>query len=129
MNCEEIRVNMRETTPEEIAENRRLTELMFKLNHTMMLDDEYQVILKEIFGDNLGEGSMVAAPISGACVNNVKMGKNCFINSNALLMARGGITLEDNVIIAANVQILTNNHDLDDLNILTCKPVLIKESA
>ncbi len=44
-------------------------------------------------------------------------------------MARGGITIEDHVRIAANVQLISNNHDPYDLAILTCKPVVIKESA
>jgi len=51
------------------------------------------------------------------------------INSNFLAMARGGITIEDNVMIAANVQLIFNNHDLYDRWVLTCKPVLIKEGA
>ena len=44
-------------------------------------------------------------------------------------MARGGITIEDGAQIAANVQLLSNNHDPYDLQVLTCKPVLIKEGA
>lgn len=44
-------------------------------------------------------------------------------------MARGGITIEDDVQIAANVQLLTNNHDPYDRQILTCKPILIKQGA
>ena len=45
------------------------------------------------------------------------------------MMARGGITIEDGVQIAANVQLLSNNHDPYDLQVLTCKPVLIREGA
>ena len=44
-------------------------------------------------------------------------------------MARGGITIEDNVMIAANVQLLSNNHDEYDRQILICKPILIKKGA
>lgn len=44
-------------------------------------------------------------------------------------MARGGIAIEDGVQIAANVQLISNNHDPYDLSILTCKPVLIKKAA
>ena len=44
-------------------------------------------------------------------------------------MARGGITIDDNVQIAANVQLLSNNHDPYDRQILTCKPIHIKEGA
>lgn len=52
-----------------------------------------------------------------------------FINNNLLAMARGGITIEDDVQIAANVQLLTNNHDPYERQILICKPILIKKGA
>lgn len=129
MECKEIRVDMRNMTPEEMVQGQRMMQLMFRLNHTEPMTEEYAEILKELFGDRLGEGSYVAAPISGAAFDQVVIGKNVYINSNALLMARGGITIEDNVMIAANAQIISNNHDPYDLQILTCKPVVIKESA
>lgn len=44
-------------------------------------------------------------------------------------MARGGIMIGDNVQIAGNVQLLSNNHDPYDRQILTCKPVVIKDGA
>lgn len=62
-------------------------------------------------------------------MSQMKIGKNVFINSNMLAMARGGITIEDGVQIAGNVQLLSNNHDPYDLAVLTCKPVVIKEAA
>ena len=120
---------MRNMDPERRAEGQRCTRLLFQLNHTMPFTEEYSAVLRELFGDNLGEGSYVATPLSGACVSSVKIGRNVFINSNLLAMARGGITIEDNVQIAANVQLISNNHDPYDLQVLTCKPVLIRESA
>ena len=44
-------------------------------------------------------------------------------------MARGGITIGDHARIAANVQLLSNNHDPYDLDVLTCKPVEIGDYA
>ena len=44
-------------------------------------------------------------------------------------MARGGITIEDDVQIAANVQMISNNHDPYERQILLCKPVLIRQGA
>lgn len=94
---------------------------IFKLNQTMPYTDEYFKVLKEVFGDNLGENSIVNAPIQGACIDRIKIGNNVFINSNTLFMARGGITIEDDVQIAANCQLLTNNHDPYERQVLTCK--------
>ena len=69
------------------------------------------------------------APVAGAAIDMLKIGNNVYINSNSLLMARGGITIEDDVLIAANVQLLSNNHDEYERQILTCKPIHIKKGA
>ena len=58
---------------------------------------------------------------------NVKIGKN--LMNGALMMLEGGITIEDTVLIIANVQLISNNHDPYDRYVITCKPVLIKEGA
>ena len=123
------RVDMREMTDEEMAEAFRMSEIVFKINHTMPNTEEYNNLLKELLGDNLGENSQIMAPIAGAAFDHLKVGNNVFINSNSLLMARGGITIEDDVMFAANVQLLSNNHDEYDRQVLTCKPIIIKKGA
>lgn len=129
MDCKEEIVDVRIPHPEEFEKGKTLMQNVFKLNQTMPYTEEYFKTLKEIFGDNLGENSIVNAPIQGACIDRIKIGKNVFINSNTLFMARGGITIEDDVQIAANCQLLTNNHDPYERQILSCKPILIKEGA
>ena len=123
------RVDIREMTSEELSEAIRMNEIVFKINHTMPNSEEYNNLLKELFGDNLGENSQIMAPIAGAAFGKLKIGNNVFINSNSLLMARGGITIEDDVMLAANVQLLSNNHDEYDRQVLLCKPIHIKKGA
>lgn len=120
------RVDMREMTEEEMIKAGKMAEIVFKLNHTMPNTDEYSSLLKELLGDNLGENSQIMAPIAGAAFDRIKIGDNVFINSNSLLMARGGITVENDVMMAANVQLLSNNHDEYDRQVLTCKPIHFK---
>ena len=129
MNCEEIRVDMREMTQEDRAEGARMMQLVFRLNHTMPQTPEYAEILGELFAERIGEGSYLAAPLSGAAFDRIRIGRHVYVNSNCLMMARGGITIEDNVQIAANAQLISNNHDEYDRMILTCRPVLICEGA
>lgn len=129
MICEEFKYDLRLQDEESKKKLVWQEELVFKLNHTMRFQPEYGHLLKELFGDNIGMNSMVASPIYGSCISNVKIGKNVYINPNCLMMARGGITIEDGVQIAANVQLLSNNHDPYDLMILLCKPVLLREHA
>ena len=49
--------------------------------------------------------------------------------NGALMMGRGGITLEDKVLVAANAQLISNNHDPYEREVLICKPILIKYGA
>ena len=123
------RVDMREMTPDEMIKMAEMAEIVFKLNHTLPNSEEYNELIKQLFGDNIGENSTVMAPIAGAAFDHIKIGNNVYINSNSLLMARGGITIEDDVMLAANVQLLSNNHDEYDRQVLSCKPIHIKRGA
>ena len=124
----EERVDMHSHTPEDMEKAKQQAQLAFKLNHTMPMTDEYTEVMRQLF-ENIGEGSVVTAPVQVVCADKVTIGKNVFINGNCLMMSRGGITIEDDVMIAANVSLLTNNHDPYERQILTCKPVLIKQGA
>lgn len=129
MDVKEERVDLRIPDPVSMEEGKRLAQLIFNLNHTMPMTEEYNDILNELFGERLGEGSFIATPIQMVCADKIKIGKNVFINSNFLAMSRGGITIEDDVQIAANVQVISNNHDPYERQVLLCKPVFIKKGA
>ncbi len=126
---EDIRVDMRQRDAYDMDAYLRQEELIFKLNHTMPRTKEYQDILDELFGERMGKDSFLRAPLAGAAFDKMTIGNRVFINSNLLAMARGGITIEDDVQIAANVQLLSNNHDPYDRQVLLCKPIVIKEGA
>jgi len=126
---EEQRVDPRLATAEERAEGVRQAQVLFKLNHTMPYTDEYNALLKELFGSNMGKGGFIMPGLTGVCFDRVKIGDNVMIMNNCLMMSRGGITIDDGAMIAANVQLISNNHDLYDRMILTCKPVHICKNA
>ena len=125
---EEIRIDMRELTPEEQAQGVKEVQLCFRLNNTMPFTKEYDELVHEIFGE-FGEGSRLMAPTSVVRGKNVKIGKNVVIQTNSLFMSAGGITIEDDVLVAANTQLISNNHDPEEHQILTCKPVVLKRNC
>ena len=129
MDVKEERVDLRIPDPARMEEGKRTAQLIFKLNHTVPMTEEYDKVLEELFGERLGEGSYIASPVQMVCAEKVKIGKNVFINSNFLAMSRGGVTIEDDVQIAANVQVISNNHDPYERQVLLCKPVLIRRGA
>lgn len=78
MDCKEFTVDLRKAEPKELKAVESLTELLFKLNHTLPRSNEYHQILKEVFGDNIGENSYIAPSLNGAAINRMKIGSNVF---------------------------------------------------
>ena len=95
---EEFRVDMRLTTPEEQAKYMQQGALLHRFNNCMPYSAEKQEAAKALFGDNLGEGSMVQPPLKGVCFDMVHIGKNVMIMPDCLMMSRGGITIEGHTI-------------------------------
>lgn len=124
----EIRIDVRKQTPEELELAKHHAQLVFRFNHTMPCTPEYDALMREIFPD-MGEGSIVQAPLTAVRPHMVRIGKNVVVMNGCLMMAAGGITIEDKVLIAANVQLISNNHDLGDRAVITCRPVRICRNA
>ena len=124
----EIRIDMRKATPEERAQGMKEAQLCFKINHTMPYTDEYNAMVQQLFGE-FGEGSRLMPPTIVVRGQNVKIGKRVMVMNNSLFMSAGGITIEDDAMVAANVQLISNNHDLKDRQLLICKPVRICRNA
>ncbi|WP_407463171.1 acyltransferase [Methanobrevibacter sp.] len=123
------RIDLDQITQDELELSIKQSKLLFKFNHTEPMTEEYASILNELLDGNIGENSTITTPFAGAAFNNIKLGNNVFINSNCLAMARGGITIEDDVMIAGNVQLLSNNHDEYERQVLTCEEIIIKKGA
>lgn len=126
---EEFRIDMRKPEEADPAEGIRCSQLCFKINHTMPYTEEYDALVKELFMDNIGENSRVMPPVTVVRGNKVRIGKNVVVMNNSLFMAAGGINIEDDVIVAANAQLISNNHDFYDHAVLTCKPVHLKHNC
>lgn len=126
---DEVRIDLRIPNEERMEESVRSAQLCYKLNHTMPYTDEYNALLKELFGDTIGEGSRLNAPIFVNIAKNVKIGKNVVIMNGFQCMSAGGLVIEDGVMISLNCTIATNNHDVYDRAVITCKPVRIKKNA
>lgn len=127
---EETRIDMRLQTPEQIAEAVKAAQLCFKLGQTMPYTPEYDAIVAELFEKNgLGEGTRIMPGLVVVRPGSVHIGANCVIMNNCLMMGAGGITIEDGCQVATNVQLISNNHDLHDRQILTCKPVHLKKNC
>ena len=126
---EEIRIDVRKQSAEELALAAHLSQLVHKFNHALPYSEEWSCLQQEIFNGKIGTGSRVMTPMTAVRPNCVTIGKNVIVMNGCLMMSAGTITIEDDVRIAANVQLISNNHDPYERNIITCKPVVVKKGA
>lgn len=119
---EEIIIDSRHQTQEEVKANQKNAQVCFELNRAMPYSDEYWQKLHELFG-TVGEGSRVMTPTNVVRGKNVRIGRNVVVMNNVLFMSAGGITIDDDARVAANVQLISNNHDLQNHDLLICRPV------
>ena len=110
------------------AEGKRTKALLFEWNQCDPSSTRYQEIAKELFGD-FGEGSKVHTPFYCNLAKNIHIGKNVTIMPYFKCMSAGQVYMEDDVRIALDVKVITNNHDFYYRDILTVEAVRIGKNA
>lgn len=125
---EEIRIDVTKQTEEELALANQHAQLIFRFNNTMPGTAEYDELMHMIF-PIMGENSRVGTPLTAVRPHMVKIGRNVVVMPGCLMMSAGGIVIHDGAMIAANVQLISNNHDLYERQVITCKPVHIGKNA
>ena len=71
---------------------------------------EIRDLLSQITGSRIDESVAVFTPLYLNYGKNTKIGKNVFINFDCVFLDQGGITIEDNVLIAPKVSLLSEGH-------------------
>lgn len=107
----------------------RCRKLCFTINQTYPEREKILKFEKQLFQNNIAEGSFVTPPfqVDYACQMEIK--SNVFVNHGLTCMSAGGIVLEEGVMIGPDVSLLTVNHDKEDLQVIICKPIVIKKGA
>jgi len=107
-----------------LREAKRTEDLLYEFNKTKPGTDESNKCLHELLQD-MGEGSWVKPPMYTNLASNIHVGRNVAIMPYFNCMAAGNVQIDDNVSIALNVSIITNNHDFYQRDIITVKDVRI----
>ena len=98
----------------ELAADRDVTvKKLYEYNNMYPLDREKrQEAIRSLLG-KVGENCTVEQPLFCTYGYNTTLGDNCFINVNCKLMDSGKITIGNNVFIAPNVCLVTEEHAMD----------------
>ena len=84
-------------------------KLLVKLNNSFD-PAEIKKLLSQIIGSEIDESVAVFTPLYINYGKHTKIGKNVFINFDCVFLDLGGITIEDNVLIAPKVSLLSEGH-------------------
>lgn len=127
---EEQRYDMKDAEfRKSIEEIHKCNKICWQINTTEPFSEKSRQLMEELFNGNLPQNAGFFPPMYIDMGSNMKIGEHVIINQNFTCMARGGITIDDNVMIGPEVTLLTANHDFEDHWVLLCKPIHICENA
>lgn len=99
--------------PELVADREVTVKKLYEYNNLHPLDrDARQAAIRGLLG-KVGENCVVEQPLFCTYGYNTTVGDNFFLNVNGKLMDSGKITIGNNVFIAPNVCIVTEEHAMD----------------
>jgi acetyltransferase-like isoleucine patch superfamily enzyme len=107
------------------------TKALLILMNNSSNPSEIRNLLSQIIGANVDESTTVFTPLYINYGKNTTIGKNVFINFDCVFLDLGGISIEDNVLIAPKVSLLTEGHPIEPENrqSLTVAPIHLKKNA
>ncbi len=101
--------------------------------NTLVTDDigEIRAVFSRLIGKNVDDSFFLIPPFYSDFGENIEIGRNVFVNHACTFMDRGGITLEDEVLIGPKVNLITTSHPIDpsQRRATISKPILIKKRA
>jgi acetyltransferase-like isoleucine patch superfamily enzyme len=105
-------------------------QILNKLNATAHTDD-VRKLLSKVIDQEIDSSTSVFPPFYTNYGKNITLGKGVFINHACSFLDLGGITIEDDVMIAPRVNITSENHPVEVSKRKTLVPgkVTIKKNA
>jgi acetyltransferase-like isoleucine patch superfamily enzyme len=118
--------------PQIYAIIRKAIRITSELN-TMRVDDNEQVneVFSELINKPVDDTFFLIPPFYTDFGHNIQVGRNVFVNHACTFMDRGGITLEDNVLIGPKVNLITTNHPTEpgQRRSTISLPIVLKQGA
>ncbi|WP_250254354.1 sugar O-acetyltransferase [Chryseobacterium sp. Marseille-Q3244] len=105
-------------------------KLLIQMNNTSE-PDEVRSFLAQITGSEIDKSTNIFTPLHINYGKNTRIGKNVFINFDCTFLDLGGITIEDNVLIAPKVSLLSEGHPVspEERHSLLVGAIHIKKNA
>ena len=123
-------------TPESaamVASVKRAMAITPVLNR-LTFDDaaEIRAVFSDLTGNQVDESFSLIPPFYTTGGENIRVGRNVFINQNCTMYDLGGIDIADDVLIGPNVSIITSGHPIQPSQrraFVTAKPIVIERNV
>ena len=97
-----------------LANVKRAMAITARLNRLTFNDaDEIRALFSELIGKEVDESFLLIPPFYTACGDEIRVGRNVFVNQNCTFYDLGGLDIADDVLIGPNVSIITTSHPLE----------------
>lgn len=123
-------------TPESaamVANVKRAMAITAALNRLTFNDaDEVRALFSELIGKKVDESFSLIPPFYTAGGDEIRVGRNVFINQNCTFYDLGGLDIGDDVMIGPNVSIITTGHPLEPSQrraVTLGKPIVIERNV
>lgn len=123
-------------TPESaamLASVKRAMTITPALNRLTFDDpDEIRAVFSDLIGHEVDESFSLIPPFYTTGGENIRVGRNVFINQNCTMYDLGGIDIADDVMIGPNVSIITSGHPIEPSQrraFVTAKSIVIERNV
>jgi len=123
-------------TPESaamVASVRRAMKITPVLNRLTFEDaDEIRAMFSDLVGTRVDDSFSLIPPFYTTGGENIRIGRNVFINQNCTMYDLGGIDICDDVMIGPNVSLLTSSHPIapsERRAFVIAKPIVIERNV
>ncbi|MDB5706068.1 MAG: galactoside O-acetyltransferase [Sphingomonas bacterium] len=127
---------VRGRTPESaamVAATRRAIAITARLNRLTFDDaDNVRALFSELIGQPVDDRFLLIPPFYTTGGQEIRVGRNVFINQNCTFYDLGGLDIADDVMIGPNVSIITSGHPLDPAQrraVTIGKPISIERNV
>src|SRR5215469_18677187 len=123
-------------TPESaamLASVKRAMAITATLNRLTFNDaDEIRALFSQLIGKDVDDSFLLIPPFYTAGGEEIRVGRNVFVNQNCTFYDLGGLDIGDDVMIGPNASIITSSHPLEPSQRrahVVARPIVIEKNV
>jgi len=115
-----------------LANVKRAMAITAALNRLTFNAEEIRALFSELIGRKVDDSFLLIPPFYTAGGDEIRVGRNVFVNQNCTFYDLGGLDIADDVMIGPNVSIITAGHPLEPSQRRAAtigKPIVIEKNV